>query len=156
MAASLEARMPLLDYQLTEYAASIPSSVKVKPFKAKYLFKRAYADFLPDAILTRKKMGFNVPTGTWFREGQRNLITRLLLSERARGRGYLNDAFVASLLRDHLEGKTNYQSQLFILASLELWFRVFIDSSDLVRPQMSVEELLDDDEVGSQFLAHQK
>lgn len=156
MAASLEARMPLLDYQLTEYAASIPSSVKVKPFKAKYLFKRAYADFLPDAILTRKKMGFNVPTGTWFREGQRNLITRLLLSERARGRGYLNDAFVASLLRDHLEGKTNYQSQLFILASLELWFRVFIDSSDLVRPQMSVEELLDGDEVGSQFLAHQK
>jgi asparagine synthase (glutamine-hydrolysing) len=156
MAASLEARMPLLDYQLTEYAASIPSNAKVKPFKAKYLFKRAYADFLPDAILTRKKMGFNVPTGTWFREGQRNLITRLLLSDRARGRGYLNDAFVASLLRDHLEGRTNYQSQLFILASLELWFRVFIDSPDLVRPQMSVEELLDDKEIGSQFLAPQK
>ncbi len=156
MAASLEARMPLLDYQLTEYAASIPSSAKVKPFKAKYLFKRAYADFLPDAILTRKKMGFNVPTGTWFREGQRNLITRLLLSERARDRGYLNDAYVASLLRDHLEGKTNYQAQLFILASLELWFRVFIDSPDLVRPHISVEELLDDDEVGSQFLAPHK
>jgi asparagine synthase (glutamine-hydrolysing) len=156
MAASLEARMPLLDYQLTEYAASIPSSAKVKPFKAKYLFKRAYVDFLPDAILTRKKMGFNVPTGTWFREGQRNLITRLLLSERARDRGYLNDAYVASLLRDHLEGKTNYEAQLFILASLELWFRVFIDSPDHVRPQISVEELLDDDVVGSQFLAPHK
>lgn len=156
MAASLEARMPLLDYRLTEYAASIPSSAKVKPFKTKYLFKHAYADFLPEAILTRKKMGFNVPTGTWFREGQRNLITRLLLSECARGRGYLNDAFVASLLRDHLEGRTNYQSQLFILASLELWFRVFIDSPDLASPQVSVEELLDEDEVGSQFLAPQK
>jgi asparagine synthase (glutamine-hydrolysing) len=91
-------------------------------------------------------MGFNVPTGTWFREGQRNLITRLLLSERARGRGYLNDAFVASLLRDHLEGKTNYQSQLFILASLELWFRVFIDNSRLEYTQMSVEQLLEEDE----------
>jgi len=152
MAASLEARMPLLDYQLTEYAASIPSKDKIRPFKAKYLFKRAYADFLPETILTRKKMGFNVPTGTWFREGQRNLITQLLLSERARDRGYLNDEFVASLLRDHLEGKTNYQSQLFILASLELWFRVFIDSPDLISPQMSVDELLGDSEVGSQFL----
>jgi asparagine synthase (glutamine-hydrolysing) len=156
MAASLEARMPLLDYQLTEYAASIPSSAKVKPFKAKYLFKRAYADFLPEAILTRKKMGFNVPTGTWFREGQRNLITQLLLSERARDRGYLNDAFVASLLRDHLEGRTNYQSQLFILASLELWFRVFIDSPNLTYPQVSVEELLNENELSSQFLTPQK
>lgn len=148
--------MPLLDYQLTEYAASIPSKDKIRPFKAKYLFKRAYADFLPETILTRKKMGFNVPTGTWFREGQRNLITQLLLSERARDRGYLNDEFVASLLRDHLEGKTNYQSQLFILASLELWFRVFIDSPDLISPQMSVDELLGDSEVGSQFLTPKK
>jgi len=146
MAASLEARIPLLDYKLVEYAASIPSNVKIKPFKAKYLFKRAFADLLPESILTRKKMGFNVPTGAWFREGQRSLITRLLLSERVRERGYLNDAFVAGLLRDHLEGKTNYQAQLFNLASLELWFRVFIDSPRLEAPQLSVEELLNESE----------
>ncbi len=151
MAASLEARIPLLDYQLIEYAASIPSNIKLKPFKAKYLFKRAFADLLPEAILTRKKMGFNVPTGIWFREGQRNLITQLLLSERARGRGYLNDAFVARLLHDHLEGRTNYQAQLFILASLELWFRIFIDSTHLECPQVSVEELLE--EKSAQFVA---
>jgi len=156
MAASLEARMPLLDYHLTEYAASIPSNVKVKAFKAKYLFKRTYSDFLPEAILTRKKMGFNVPTGIWFREGQRNLITRLLLSERARDRGYLDDAFVAKLLRDHLDGKTNYQAQLFTLASLELWFRVFIDNPSLLYPEMSVEELLNENERDSQYLASQK
>jgi asparagine synthase (glutamine-hydrolysing) len=145
MAASLEGRIPLLDYRLIEYAASIPSDLKIKPFRAKYLLKRAYEDFLPRPILTRKKMGFNVPTGTWFREGQRNLITRLLLSERARERGYLNNAFVARLLRDHLEGKTNYQAQLFSLASLELWFRVFIDQSRLESPQLSVEELLSEE-----------
>ncbi|MFL5625566.1 MAG: asparagine synthase (glutamine-hydrolyzing), partial [Ktedonobacteraceae bacterium] len=144
MAASLEARIPLLDYKLVEYAASIPSNVKIRPFKAKYLLKRAYADFLPEPILTRKKMGFNVPTGVWMREGQRHLITSLLLSERARSRGFLNDAFVARLLRDHLEGRTNYQAQLFILASLELWFRVFIDGSSLEYPQASLEEMLED------------
>jgi len=153
MAASLEARMPLLDYKLTEYAASIPSNIKIKPFQAKYLLKQAFADFLPRPILTRKKMGFNVPTGTWFREGQRNLITQLLLSERTRNRGYLNNEFVASMLRDHLEGKTNYQAQLFLLASLELWFRVFIDSTRLEYPHQSVEELLEGSEADTPILA---
>src|SRR5258708_32250813 len=75
MAASLESRIALLDYRLIEYAASIPSQQKIKPFKAKYLLKQAYADFLPASILTRKKMGFNVPTGIWFRAGQCGLIT---------------------------------------------------------------------------------
>ena len=142
MAASLEQRIPLLDYKLTEYAASIPSHLKIKGYKAKYMLKRAYADFLPEKILTRKKMGFNVPTGIWFREGQRGIMTQLLLSERLRDRGYFNDAFVAQMLRDHLEGRNNYQAQLFTLASLELWFRVFIDSPQLAKPESSVEDLL--------------
>ncbi len=142
MAASLEARIPLLDYKLIEYAASIPSNVKIRSFKAKYMLKRAFEDFLPEQILTRKKMGFNVPTGIWFREGQRGLITNLLLSERTRSRGYFNDAFVARMVHDHLEGKTNYQAQLFTLASLELWFRVFIDTPELAKPEGSVEEML--------------
>lgn len=145
MAASLEQRIPLLDYKLTEYAASIPSQLKIKGFKAKYLLKRAFEDFLPASILTRKKMGFNVPTGIWFREGQRGLITRLLLSKRLRSRGYFNDAFIATMVRDHLEGRTNYQAQLFTLASLELWFRIFIDAPQLQMPEQSVEELLIED-----------
>ena len=144
MAAALEARIPLLDDKLIEYAASIPSHMKIKPFKAKYLLKKAYADFLPETILTRKKMGFNVPTGTWFREGQRHIITQLLLSERTQSRGFFQNDVVAHLLREHIEGTTNYQAQLFILASLELWFRVFIDRAELTCPQESVEELLEE------------
>jgi asparagine synthase (glutamine-hydrolysing) len=142
MAASLEGRIPLLDHQLIEYAASIPSDIKIRPFRAKYLLKRAFADFLPAPILTRKKMGFNVPTGIWFREEQRGFITSLLLSERMRSRGYFNADFVARMLREHLEGRTNYQAQLFTLASLELWFRVFIDSPSLEIPQTPAEKLI--------------
>jgi asparagine synthase (glutamine-hydrolysing) len=156
MAASLESRIPLLDSHLVEYAASIPSHLKIKSFKAKYLLKRAFADFLPEPILTRKKMGFNVPTGIWFREGQRGLITRLLLSEQMRERGYFNNDFIAQMVRDHLEGRTNYQAQLFTLASLELWFRVFIDAPQLEGPELSVEELLSQDTpsvVGARFIA---
>ena len=142
MAASLEARIPLLDYKLIEYAASIPSPLKIRGFKAKYLLKRAFADFLPEPILTRKKMGFNVPTGIWFREGQRDIITQLLLSERIHERGYFNQDYIAHMVREHLEGRTNFQAQIFTLASLELWFRLFIDSPQLAMPECSVEDLL--------------
>ena len=145
MAASLEARMPFLDYKLVEYAAGIPSRIKIKPFRAKYLLKLAYAGFLPEPILTRKKMGFNVPVSNWFRGEQRDLVTRLLLSERARSRGYLNSEYVEMMLREHREGRTQYGGQLFILASLELWFRVFIDNPQLLCPQSSVEQMLEED-----------
>ena len=136
MAASLEGRLPLLDEHLIAYAASIPSHLKVHAWQTKYILKRAYADFLPAAILRRKKMGFNVPTGAWFRGGLRSFITDLLLSERMLSRGLFDNAGIEHLLREHLAGRQNYQAQLFLLASLELWFRVFIDppGSDLDRP----------------------
>jgi asparagine synthase (glutamine-hydrolysing) len=86
MAASLEGCISLLDHRLVEYAASIPSRIKMRPFQPKYLFKRAFAEFLPAPILTCKKMGFNVPIATWFREGLRDSVTQLLLSDRARSR----------------------------------------------------------------------
>ncbi|GCE17405.1 asparagine synthase (glutamine-hydrolyzing) [Dictyobacter kobayashii] len=149
MAASLESRIPMLDYKLIEYAASIPSEAKIKSLKTKYLLKKAFSNFLPEQILTRKKMGFNVPTGIWFREGQRDLISKLLLSERIRDRGYFNNAYIEQMVRDHLSGKTNYQAQIFTLASLELWFRIFIDTPDLNKPQGSVEELLAEESYAS-------
>jgi len=135
MAASVEGRIPLLDEHLVAYAASIPSHLKVHGWQTKYIFKQAYADFLPQTILTRKKMGFNMPTGTWFREGQRAFITGLLLSERMSSRGLFDHTCIERLLRDHLDGRSNYQAQLFTLASLELWFRVFIDPPTLDAPQ---------------------
>ncbi len=127
MAASLEARLPLLDEHLIAYAANIPSHLKIRGWQTKYILKRAYADFLPAEILRRKKMGFNVPTGAWFRESQSGFMTDLLLSEQLLSRGLFDRACIEYLLRAHLAGRGNYQAQLFTLASLELWFRVFID-----------------------------
>jgi asparagine synthase (glutamine-hydrolysing) len=149
MAASLEARIPLLDEHLIDYAAGIPSQLKTRSFQAKYLLKRAFADMLPESILTRKKMGFNVPTGIWFRESQRGLITQLLLSERLQDRGYFNMSCIAHMLREHMEGRTNYQAQLFTLASLELWFRVFVDPPALAEFQ-SLEWVMQNDDASPQ------
>lgn len=142
MAASVEARVPFLDSYLVQYAADIPSNLKIKPFHAKYLLKRAFADFIPRPILSRKKMGFNVPIGAWFRTEQRNLVTQLLLSDRARDRGLLAHEFIERLVTDELEGRAKTKNQLFILASLELWFRVFIDTPALA-PQESVIDLVE-------------
>jgi hypothetical protein len=71
----------------------------------------------------------------WFREGQRAFIRDLLLSERMRSRELFDHTFVERMLRDHLDGRSNYQAQIFTLASLELWFRVFIDPTALDAPQ---------------------
>lgn len=131
MAASLEGRAPLLDRHLIAYAASVPSHLKVHGWQTKYIFKQAFADLLPHSILSRRKIGFNMPTGTWFREGQRAFISGLLLSEQMRGRGLFDHACIERMLREHLDGHSNYQAQLFLLASLELWFRVFIDPPEL-------------------------
>jgi asparagine synthase (glutamine-hydrolysing) len=140
MAASIEGRMPFLDEHLITYAASIPSELKVRGLRTKYLLKQAFADFLPEPILTRKKMGFNMPLGEWFQKDQRTFISNLLLSERMRSRGLFNHTFIEYLLREHLEGHTNYQAQLFHLASLEIWFRVFIDPQTLSFPDRLFDE----------------
>jgi asparagine synthase (glutamine-hydrolysing) len=141
MAASLEGRLPLLDEHLIAYAASIPSHLKVHRWQTKYVLKRAYEDFLPGEILRRKKMGFNVPIGAWFRAGQRGFIADLLLSERMLDRGLFDRTCLEYLLGEHLAGRQNYQAQLFTLASLELWFRVFIDppGPNLDKPSKGVE-----------------
>jgi asparagine synthase (glutamine-hydrolysing) len=67
MAHSLEARVPFLDHQLMELVAQIPSQFKLNGSRAKFILKRAYSDFLPRAILRRKKMGFGVPLSRWIR-----------------------------------------------------------------------------------------
>lgn len=141
MAFSIEGRLPLLDEHLIAFAASIPSHLKVHHGTTKYIFKRAYADFLPEDILKRRKMGFNVPIGVWFREGQRAFITNLLLSDHMCSRGLFERTVVEQMLRDHLNGRNNYQAQLFLLASLELWFRVFIDPPELSAPHRLLEQL---------------
>jgi asparagine synthase (glutamine-hydrolysing) len=137
MAASLEGRTPLLDPHLLTYAASIPSHLKVHGWQTKYILKQAYAELLPPAILKRPKMGFNVPTGTWFRQELGMFLKQLLLSAQARSRGLFNYTFIEYLLHAHLQGRQNYQAQLFTLASLELWFQVFIDPAKPSRPDIA-------------------
>lgn len=127
MAHSLEARSPLLDHQLMEFAASIPSHQKIHGWTKKYIFKKAMAGILPPEIINREKMGFGVPIDHWFRHDLREMATDTLLSARASGRGYFKPDAVRRLLEDHASGREDYSAHLWNLLMLELWHQMFVD-----------------------------
>jgi len=130
MAHSLEARVPLLDHKVVEYAFSLPADLKLRRGATKYVLKRALRGLLPDSILDRRKQGFAVPLGRWFRGT--SFFTDLLLSDRARRRELFEPEAVRTLLRRHQAGRP-LDLQLWTLASFELWARRVLDRSPRVR-----------------------
>ncbi len=126
MAHSLEARVPLLDHKLVEFAATIPAELKLKNGSTKYIFKKAMRGILPDAIIDRPKHGFAVPLGQWFKGRFDSFLHDLLLSDTSKQRGALNPSYVEQLIRQQRGGRP-LDSQLWTLISFELWCRTFVD-----------------------------
>jgi asparagine synthase (glutamine-hydrolysing) len=124
-------RYPLLDHRLVEYAARIPSDLKVTSDAAtKFLLRDAMADVLPPEILARKdKLGNSVPLKNWLRERSelRSLVEEYLSPEAVRRRGILEPAEVQSLWHRHLRGWENNSHRLWALMVFELWCRSAVD-----------------------------
>jgi asparagine synthase (glutamine-hydrolysing) len=127
MAVSLEARSPFLDHHVIEFAASLPPEMKIRRFTTKYLLKRVLRQLLPQENLERRKMGFGVPIGHWFRGKMQPFLREVVLSERASRRGMFKRAAVERLIDEHVRGRRDYAHQLWTLLMLELWFQRFID-----------------------------
>jgi asparagine synthase (glutamine-hydrolysing) len=127
MANSLEARSPFLDHEVMEFAARLPVDLKLKGKQAKYLLKRAFPEMLPAENVERRKMGFGVPVGEWFRSSLRSLLEDALLSEQATKRFYFQPEQIRGLVSEHLERKADHSFKLWNLLMLELWHREFID-----------------------------
>ncbi len=123
MAASIEERLPFLDHKLVEFAARIPTPMLTRGLQTKSLLRRALRRYLPEEALGRRKVGFTVPVGEWFRKPLKSLVMDLLLSPEARGRGYFNSTSVEQIVREHLDGKQDRQKQLWALMNFELWCR---------------------------------
>jgi asparagine synthase (glutamine-hydrolysing) len=126
MANSLEARSPFLDHEVMEFAARLPVEIKFRGGRLKSLLKRAFADLLPPENVNRRKMGFGVPIGQWFRGPLRDPLRDTLLSPTALGRGYFHEPEVRRLVEDHLERRADHSFHLWNLFMLELWRREFI------------------------------
>jgi len=127
MANSLEARVPFLDHQFIEEVAGIPSHLKLKGSTTKFILKKAFSDFLPEAIVKRRKMGFGVPVSKWFRNELKDYIYEILLDSRTLNRGYFKREGIERLLNDHIALRYDHSSKIWALLFLEVWFRVFID-----------------------------
>ncbi|MEW6679587.1 MAG: asparagine synthase (glutamine-hydrolyzing), partial [bacterium] len=115
MANSLETRSPFLDSELVEFVLRLPFDIKLKGNKSKYILKKAISNILPKEILGRGKMGFGVPLARWFRQELKDYIYKVLLSDKAKNRGYFNITEVKRLLDEHTSGKTNYGYPLWTL-----------------------------------------
>jgi len=128
MANSLEVRCPFLDYQLMEFAASIPPGYKLSGRVKKYILKKAFNSVIPENILKRKKTGFGVPLSRWFRQDLKDYISDILLSQKSLEREYLKPDSIRTLLSEHVSGRIDHSPRLWTLLMLELWHREFIDA----------------------------
>jgi asparagine synthase (glutamine-hydrolysing) len=129
MAVSLEAREPLLDHKLLEFAARVPASLKLKDGRSKYLLRRVLERRVPRSIVERKKSGFAAPIGEWLRGPLQAMTHELLLDGRLRDRGIFNPGEIDRLWREHRSRQADHDHRLWQLVMLELWFRQFIDRS---------------------------
>jgi asparagine synthase (glutamine-hydrolysing) len=129
MAHSIESRVPLLDNEVIRFAASLPAAMKIKNGRRKHILKEVAATLLPAAIIDRRKQGFGVPIGVWFRKGGLGeLFADTLLSSRAMQRGYFRPAFVRQLVNEHLAGTRDHTLRLWQLVVFERWHRLYADA----------------------------
>jgi asparagine synthase (glutamine-hydrolysing) len=136
MAHSIEARPPLLDHKLVEFAATVPAHIRLRGGTTKYLLKRAMRGILPDGIIDRPKHGFAVPLAHWFRGELAGFARDLLLSATCRQRGIFNASYIERLLTQHQQGR-DLSLQLWTILSFELWCRRFLDASPQPNPGLS-------------------
>jgi asparagine synthase (glutamine-hydrolysing) len=127
MANSLEVRSPLLDHELFEFAAKIPSFLKRDRTGGKVILKRAARNLLPAEVLGKRKTGFGVPLSKWLRTELSDMLKGTLLDDTSMKRSLLKPTFMKKIVEEHISGKRDWSTRLWAFLFLELWFREFVD-----------------------------
>jgi asparagine synthase (glutamine-hydrolysing) len=126
MANSLESRVPYLDYRLVEFVEKLPSNLKLRGFKAKYLHKKAVEKWLPRDVIDQKKKGFANPVYKWLRDSMQQYVSDCLLSDKSAVARYFDQSYIRRLVADHEAGRQDYMRHIYLLISFELWHQMFI------------------------------
>ena len=119
MAVGLEAREPLLDHRLIEFASALPHSARIKGRQGKYLLKHTMERYLPGDILYRSKMGFVTPLAQWFRGPLASEARKVARSGTLANTGWLDTGRMATLAEDHIAGRSDNSRVLWQLMMLE-------------------------------------
>ncbi len=123
MAHSLEVREPLMDHQLIEWLATVPTSLKIQGQEGKYLLKKAFEPRLPADVLYRPKMGFSVPLAKWLRGPLAERTREALLGPRMLEAGYFDADTLRSMVRQHQSGQRDFSAPLWTLLMFEAFLR---------------------------------
>ena len=126
MAQSLEVRSPFLDHKLLEYAAGIPSQLKLKGREGKYILKKIMSDRLPNEVISRAKKGFDVPLDLWFRNQLKDKAYECIFRPNAFSREFFNYDFVEKMWNEHQQGTVNWGQHLWNIYVLEIWADRFL------------------------------
>lgn len=127
MAANLEVRVPYLNKELLDLAARIPSSLKIKGLKRKFILKKAVESILPKEVIWRKKAGFGAPIRSWLRGPLKPMVDDLLSETSVKQRGLFEPSTIQRIIRDYESGKEDLSLHIFNLLTLEIWFAEFLD-----------------------------
>ena len=133
MANSIEARIPLCDNELVDFALSVPIEEKLYNNELKYIIKSSMKDKLPAILYSQPKLGFPTPLSIWFRRDLKDFAYSLLLSDRCTQRRIFNEEYIKNLLDKHCSSKTDglmdlvNANRIWSLINIELWFRIFIE-----------------------------
>ncbi|HEX8293885.1 MAG TPA: asparagine synthase (glutamine-hydrolyzing) [Pyrinomonadaceae bacterium] len=129
MATSVEARVPVLDHHLVEYAMGVPRALKVEGRSGKHVLKRALEEVLPADVLYRRKRGFGAPVEGWFRGRSAAELESRVMNSTLRGRGLLDYTYIARLFEEHRRGARDWGFHLWALLNLSLWYERWIDGA---------------------------
>jgi len=123
MAHAVELRPPFLDHRIVEFAATLPASLKIRGSQQKFLLKELMRDKLPQSVLKRKKIGFDIPAHEWVRGPLRSLVVDTLRDGLSDHPEIFNSDAIENYLRDHLEKRINVGYHLWGLMILFLWMK---------------------------------
>jgi asparagine synthase (glutamine-hydrolysing) len=132
MASSVEVRVPFLDRELAEFAASnIPPHLKLKGFlrpTTKHIFRQAMKDVLPAEVLRQPKAGFAAPVDYWLANDLREMVDDLLSETNIRSRGLFRPEAIRRFVDEHRSGAQDWSMQIWQFLTLEHWMRIFLDA----------------------------
>ncbi len=131
MAHSLEARSPLIDHKVVEFAARMPADMKLRGTRIKYMLRRVASRYLPEELIRLKKQGFRFPLGIWFRTDLQQFLRNLFAQSRFVELGLFEQAYIDTLLDEHVSGKVDHNYRIWMLMNLEIWYRMFFEGQSV-------------------------